>query len=472
MENLIIIAVLALFYFLFGIIVLTIVLAAAGQSLGIRRKYIQILLKVFEFGRRRINSYAASERDKQKHLHKEEEGSGDEGLPEADSLSDTSQESENHVFTGNDQVIYRDISISALEGIKIPSKRPDYDLTFKKDFHVSDIMYFVKCGVEAIIQDDVTHRFTAEDLKSWNFLTRTDKGYQFISMRLTILWWIGCLVRYGILLPFRFTLCTAGLLWLISSTFLIGYIPDGKQKRFLNRISSLMAHRILCRAMSAVVTFNYLEHRPRSGICVANHTSPLDVVILSSDNCYAMVGQSHSGFLGIMQRALSRATSHIWFERSEIKDRLVVSKRMQEHVEDQHKLPILIFPEGTCINNTSVMMFKKGGFEVSPVVYPVAVKYDSRFGDAFWNSSKDSMIFHIFRIMTSWALVVDVWYLPPMKRLDGEDSVSFASRVKAEIAIQGGLVDLEWDGQLKRMKAKETWKSSSQRDYSKLLKVE
>jgi glycerol-3-phosphate O-acyltransferase 3/4 len=45
------------------------------------------------------------------------------------------------------------------------------------------------------------------------------------------------------------------------------------------------------------------------------------------------------------------------------------------------------------------------------------LQYDSRFGDAFWNSSKDSMIFHIFRIMTSWALVVDVWYLPPMKRL-------------------------------------------------------
>jgi hypothetical protein len=53
------------------------------------------IVLIFKFGRRRINSYAASERDKQKHLHKEEEGSGDEGLPEADSLSDTSQESEN-----------------------------------------------------------------------------------------------------------------------------------------------------------------------------------------------------------------------------------------------------------------------------------------------------------------------------------------------------------------------------------------
>lgn len=32
------------------------------------------------------------------------------------------------------------------------------------------------------------------------------------------------------------------------------------------------------------------------------------------------------------------------------------------------------FISGTCINNTSVMMFKKGGFEVTKVVYPVAVK--------------------------------------------------------------------------------------------------
>lgn len=37
---------------------------------------------------------------------------------------------------------------------------------------------------------------------------------------------------------------------------------------------------------------------------------------------------------------------------------------LREHVEDENKLPILIFPEGTCINNTSVMLFKKGSFEV------------------------------------------------------------------------------------------------------------
>ena len=48
--------------------------------------------------------------------------------------------------------------------------------------------------------------------------------------------------------------------------------------------------------------------------------------------------------------------------------------RLKEHVEDPNKLPILIFPEGTCINNTSVMQFKKGSFEISSDVYPVAIK--------------------------------------------------------------------------------------------------
>jgi len=81
---------------------------------------------------------------------------------------------------------------------------------------------------------------------------------------------------------------------------------------------------------------------------------------------------------------------------------------------------------------------------VGDVIYPVAIKYDPRFGDAFWNSSQHGMLHHIFLMMTSWAIVADVWYLPPMHRLEGENAVNFANRVKAEIARRGGLVDLVW----------------------------
>lgn len=47
-------------------------------------------------------------------------------------------------------------------------------------------------------------------------------------------------------------------------------------------------------------------------------------------------------------------------------------------------------------------------------------------------------------MMTSWAIVCDVWYLPPMSKKEKETSIEFANRVKAEIAKQGGLVDLLW----------------------------
>lgn len=47
-------------------------------------------------------------------------------------------------------------------------------------------------------------------------------------------------------------------------------------------------------------------------------------------------------------------------------------------------------------------------------------------------------------MMSSWAIVCDVWYLPPMHRKEGESAIDFANRVKSVIARQGGLVDLQW----------------------------
>lgn len=131
-----------------------------------------------------------------------------------------------------------------------------------------------------------------------------------------------------------------------------------------------------------------------------------------------------------------------------------MSRRLREHANDPDKLPILIFPEGTCINNSAVMMFKKGSFEIGATIHPVAIKYDARFGDPYWNSSKYGYVRYLLMMMTSWAIVCDVWYLPPMTRREGESAIDFANRVKSEIAHKGGLVDLGWDGQLKRQAVK------------------
>lgn len=115
------------------------------------------------------------------------------------------------------------------------------------------------------------------------------------------------------------------------------------------------------------------------------------------------------------------------------------------------------------------MMFKKGSFDIGGTIYPVAIKYDPQFGDAFWNSAKYNMVSYLLRMMTSWAIVCNVWYLPPMNRQDGEDAVDFANRVKSAIARQGGLVDLSWDGGLKRDKVKQSYKEEQQKMYSSMI---
>ncbi|KAG9261611.1 glycerol-3-phosphate acyltransferase 3-like [Astyanax mexicanus] len=338
------------------------------------------------------------------------------------------------------------------------------------EFILSDVFYFSRKGIESIVEDEVTQRFTSEELVSWNLLTRTNNNFQYISMKLTVLWVIGVAVRYGILLPLRVSLTAIGLSWLVISTTVVGFLPNCWLKNWLSELVHVMCYRICARGLSATIHYHNRQNKPKKGgICVANHTSPIDVVILANDGGYAMVGQVHGGLMGVLQRAMVRACPHIWFERAEMKDRHLVTQRLRDHVKDKKKLPILIFPEGTCINNTSVMMFKKGSFEIGGTIYPVAIKYDPQFGDAFWNSAKYNMVSYLLRMMTSWAIVCNVWYLPPVTQQEGEDAVQFANRVKSAIAHQGGLLDLAWDGGLKRAKVKETYKQEQQKKYSSMV---
>lgn len=116
---------------------------------------------------------------------------------------------------------------------------------------------------------------------------------------------------------------------------------------------------------SLVVSYPaYRENKPqKGGICVANHTSPIDVVILANDGCYAMVsitkrwvssppisdvltwwrhrfalpvwqvGQIHGGLMGVIQRSMVKSCPHVWFERSEMKDRHAVTNRWDGGVQ-------------------------------------------------------------------------------------------------------------------------------------------
>uniref|UniRef100_A0A8C5TDN0 Phospholipid/glycerol acyltransferase domain-containing protein n=1 Tax=Malurus cyaneus samueli TaxID=2593467 RepID=A0A8C5TDN0_9PASS len=329
-------------------------------------------------------------------------------------------------------------------------------------FSLADVMYFSKKGCEAVAEDEVTRRFSSEELLSWNLLSRTNANLHHVSWKLAAVWVTGILIRYCLLLH-----CIVLYVTSQNWKWIYGFISF-RVKGWLSSQVQMICATLGIRCLSGLVHFHNRENKPQEGgICVANHTSPLDVLILTSDQCYSLVSQVHGGLMGLIQKCCMHTSQHVVFERSEMKDRHLVRKK--EHIADKAKLPILIFPEGTCINNTSVMMFKKGSFEVGGIIHPVAIKYDPRFGDAFWNSMKHSMMTYAFNVLTSWAIVCNVWYLPPMVKEEEEDAVHFADRVKAVIAARAGMSMLPWDGGLKRKKVKESFKEEQQKKYCQIV---
>ena len=53
------------------------------------------------------------------------------------------------------------------------------------------------------------------------------------------------------------------------------------------------------------------------------------------------------------------------------------------------------------------------------------------------------------KLMTSWAVVCDVYFLEPTSKRNGESSQQFAERVQGSIAQRANLRIAPWDGYLK-----------------------
>jgi len=76
-------------------------------------------------------------------------------------------------------------------------------------------------------------------------------------------------------------------------------------------------------------------------------------------------------------------------------------------------------------------------------------RYDKKFGDPYFNTREQSFMQHLLYLMTRWVNPVQVYWIPPMKKEDGESAVQFSDRVKAVISEIAGLKNLSWDGYLK-----------------------
>jgi glycerol-3-phosphate O-acyltransferase 3/4 len=226
--------------------------------------------------------------------------------------------------------------------------------------------------------------------------------------------------------------------------------PQGTRRKHAER--SLV--HFLARAFNVSWTGVIRYHGPRpvpspGRVWVANHTSMIDYAVLCAYSPFAAIMQLHPGWVGVMQKRYLSALGCLWFNRTQSKDRALVTQRMRDHVWGADATPLVIFPEGTCVNNEHVVMFKRGAFDLGATVCPIAIKYNKIFVDAFWNSKRQSFSAHLAKIMRSWALVADVWFLEPQTQREGESAAQFAERVQRLIADKARLRVAPWDGYLK-----------------------
>lgn len=225
---------------------------------------------------------------------------------------------------------------------------------------------------------------------------------------------------------------------------------QGKRRARGERAAVHFLAKAFIVSWTGVVRYHGPRPVPHPGrVWVANHTSMIDYVVLSAYTPFAAIMQLHPGWVGMLQKRYLSALGCLWFNRTQSKDRSLVSQKMKDHVWEEGATPLLIFPEGTCVNNEHCVMFKRGAFDLGATVCPIAIKYNKIFVDAFWNSKRQSFSSHLAKIMRSWALVADVWFLEPQTRQPNETADKFASRVQSLIAKKARLKVAPWDGYLK-----------------------
>uniref|UniRef100_A0A8D8FW64 Glycerol-3-phosphate acyltransferase 4 n=1 Tax=Culex pipiens TaxID=7175 RepID=A0A8D8FW64_CULPI len=204
-------------------------LASIGKSLGVRRMYVSLLVKIFEYGRQNIESIRKQQfanldtsdtDDGSTQAGKETADAGSEG-DKPDCASKLNGNANKHLSNGDlanggNSVISRVESLILLpdvDGTRSKSRESNHEegQNDSLEFKLSNCLDYVKSGMEAIIEDEVTSRFEAEELKNWNLLTRTNRHYEFISLKLTIIWVFGFFIRYVILMPSRVFICFVGV---------------------------------------------------------------------------------------------------------------------------------------------------------------------------------------------------------------------------------------------------------------------
>ncbi|CDH49298.1 1-acyl-sn-glycerol-3-phosphate acyltransferase [Lichtheimia corymbifera JMRC:FSU:9682] len=259
----------------------------------------------------------------------------------------------------------------------------------------------------------------------------------------------SAIIRYGILFPIRLaSLSAATIAFFVSLPVAVGLESN-------SMVATLVKWYCKGILFSLGTMPRYIGEKPwlsEPHVFVANHTSYLDYIVASAHQYpHAVVMARHKGALGFLQNNGLNFLHSMTFDRANLYERKNLAESLRKHVSNPITWPnpMLIFPEGTCVNNKYTIRFQKGAFELGVKVCPIGIKYDRYWGDPYWDTRKGFLNYAFYR-MTRWITPVDIVFCTPQAPYDDEDPVMFGDRVKALISDTIGLENVDFNGMAKR----------------------
>ncbi len=131
-------------------------------------------------------------------------------------------------------------------------------------------------------------------------------------------------------------------------------------------------------------------------------------------------------------------TQPVYVRREDPESRKNTIKEMERRAkatEDDWR-QILIFPEGTCTNGTSLVTFKLGAFIPGVPVQPVCIRFPNRLDTLTWTREGPGLVYLLWTTLTQFATYCEIEFLPvyvPSVEEKG-DAQLFANNVRDVMA--------------------------------------
>ncbi|XP_050099258.1 lysophosphatidylcholine acyltransferase-like isoform X1 [Anopheles aquasalis] len=225
------------------------------------------------------------------------------------------------------------------------------------------------------------------------------------------------------LLPFRVILILVCLVmaWALANIGLYGLSTEELRTKPLTGWRRQLRHftAVVMRTLFLFGSFNFIRYKgvrasPKEApvICVAPHTAFYDSICVVLFGPSAVVAKYETASLPFFGKLIDYAQP-IYVCREDPHSRQSTIREIIQRANSPEDWPqILIFPEGTCTNRTSLIQFKPGAFYPGVPIQPVLMRYPNKIDTVTWTWEGPDAIQLLWRTLTQFHTFCEIEFLP------------------------------------------------------------